>query len=211
MSFADVIAKDRGQPSTVRIGIVISVSPLTVQVQNTVLTNVGALNGAALAVGSTVALLGQSAVSADGSSWLALGSVSSAAVFLTRFGTSVTRVTPQTLPDAAFTPVVWDTEVADFGGLITVPSSSVTIPAGLGGAWSISTTIFAAAAPTVLGFIAIRINGAEATRFLFADNIVSATLVLPLVPGDVVSVDVYRDGAAASTMTGSLHVYRVAL
>lgn len=75
VSFTEAITKDRGQPSTVRIGVVATVNPLTVQIQNTVVTNVGALNGVNLVVGDTVALLGQSAVSADGSSWLALGNV----------------------------------------------------------------------------------------------------------------------------------------
>lgn len=210
MSLADQISKDRGQPATVRIGTVVTVSPLTVLVQNTVLTNVGVLDGASLAVGSVVALLGQSAVSADGSSWLALGALVQAADFFPRHGCSVRLVTPQTLPDAAFTPVVWDTEDADFGGLITVPSATLTIPAGLSGVWSISTFIIAAAAPTGLGFVNIRINGAEVARSPFADNVAAVTMVFPLSPGNTISIDVYRDGAAASTMTGSLFVYRVA-
>lgn len=75
MSLANVISKDRGQPATVRIGIVTAINPLVVTVQSTPLTNVGSLEGSPLAVGDTVALLGQSAVSADGSSWLALGHV----------------------------------------------------------------------------------------------------------------------------------------
>jgi hypothetical protein len=78
MSFADQIAKDRGQPATVRIGTVRSVSPLVVSVQGASLTNIGALNPG-LVVGDVVALLGQSAVSSDGSSWLALGPLTTAA------------------------------------------------------------------------------------------------------------------------------------
>ena len=77
MSFADQIAKDRGQPATVRIGTVLSVSPLVVSVQGSALTNVGALNPG-LVAGDVVALLGQSAVSSDGSSWLALGPLTTA-------------------------------------------------------------------------------------------------------------------------------------
>lgn len=75
MSLADQISKDRGQPATVRIGVVASVAPLVVTVQATPVTNVGVIGGYIPAVGHTVALLGQSAVSADGSSWLALGRV----------------------------------------------------------------------------------------------------------------------------------------
>lgn len=77
MSLADQISKDRGQPSTVRIGIVTQVFPLEVTVQATPYRNVGILGDYSPFLGDVVALLGQSAVSADGSSWLALGKVQS--------------------------------------------------------------------------------------------------------------------------------------
>lgn len=77
MGLLDAIQSDRGQPASVRVGIVTSASPLTVNVQGTEFTDVGVLNGAVPAVGSTVALLGQSAVSSDGSSWLMLGTTGS--------------------------------------------------------------------------------------------------------------------------------------
>lgn len=69
---ADQVAKDRGQPATVRIGTVVQVSPLRVLVQATLYESVGVAGGYIPAVGDVVALLGQSAVSADGSSWLAV-------------------------------------------------------------------------------------------------------------------------------------------
>lgn len=77
MSLADNISKDRGQPATVRIGTVVSVAPLVVSVQGALFTDVGSVGD--LVVGDVVALLGQSAVSADGSSWLALGDIVSSA------------------------------------------------------------------------------------------------------------------------------------
>lgn len=80
MSLASEVSRDRGQPSTVRIGLVAGVSPLQVTLQETVLTNVGVLDGYVPVVGETVALLGQSAISADGSSWLALGKLASSAI-----------------------------------------------------------------------------------------------------------------------------------
>ena len=76
MSFADRISKDRGQPATVRIGIVTQILPLLVDVQGTTMIGVGKLDTYQPMLGDYVALLGQSAVSADGSSWLALGRAS---------------------------------------------------------------------------------------------------------------------------------------
>ncbi len=73
MSFADTISKDRGQPATVRIGVVTNLLPLEITVQATPFRNVGVLNSYIPQLGDVVAVLGQSAVSADGSSWLVLG------------------------------------------------------------------------------------------------------------------------------------------
>lgn len=86
MSFADQISKDRGQPSTVRIGIVTQVFPLLVNLQGTLLREVGILGSYTPMLGDYVALLGQSAVSADGSSWLALGRATPSDAVSTRLG-----------------------------------------------------------------------------------------------------------------------------
>lgn len=86
MSFADQISKDRGQPSTVRIGIVTQILPLEVTVQATPYRNVGILGDYSPFLGDVVALLGQSAVSADGSSWLTMGKVQSGDLPGTRLG-----------------------------------------------------------------------------------------------------------------------------
>lgn len=75
MGLADEVSKDRGQPATVRIGEVTSLLPFVVSVQGRGFANVGVLNGYIPAVGDVVAVLGQSAVSADGSSWLVLGRI----------------------------------------------------------------------------------------------------------------------------------------
>lgn len=77
MTLADQISKNRGQPATVRIGTVITTVPLIVDVQGTFVERAGVLNSYFPVIGDVVALLGQSAVSADGSSWLVLGQVDS--------------------------------------------------------------------------------------------------------------------------------------
>ena len=89
MSFANQISKDRGQPATVRIGIVTGINPLLVTVQDTQMRDVGMIKDYTPALGDVVALLGQSAVSADGSSWLALGSIVSSS-----FSSAWTPYTP---------------------------------------------------------------------------------------------------------------------
>lgn len=76
MGLATQVRSAVGQPSTVRIGVVESVFPLTVDVQGAVFTEVGTLGSYFPLVGDTVALLGQSPQSgSDPTSWLALGSM----------------------------------------------------------------------------------------------------------------------------------------
>lgn len=79
VSLPEQISKDRGQPATVRVGTVGHVEPLVVHVQGTDFVDVGVLANFVPVIGQSVVLLGQSAVSADGSSWLALGAATSAA------------------------------------------------------------------------------------------------------------------------------------
>lgn len=95
MSLADSIAKDRAQPATVRIGIVTAVAPLLITTQGTPFQRVGVIAGYIPALGDVVAMLGQSAVSADGSSWLALGRI------VTNDSGMVTASTQSSLVDPA--------------------------------------------------------------------------------------------------------------
>lgn len=76
MNLATEVSKDRWQPSTVRMGTVVAVNPLQVSVQNRIFKRVGVLSTYTPQVNDVVAVVGQSAVSADGSSWLVLGHAS---------------------------------------------------------------------------------------------------------------------------------------
>lgn len=73
-ALTSAIQSASGQPSSVRIGVVSSVSPLTVSIQGTVLTNVGVMAPLQMRVGMSVALLGQSnSAGSDPASWLVIG------------------------------------------------------------------------------------------------------------------------------------------
>lgn len=127
-----------------------------------------------------------------------------------RMGCSLRRVAAQTLPDAAFTSILWDTEDADTDGLYS-SGDTITVPAGGGGLWAVSATVFAVAPPTVLGFVTFFLNGGAQGRFPFADNVASTAVTLPLDAGGTIVVQAYRDAAAGTTMTASFYAYRVGL
>lgn len=73
---AEAVQGTVGQPASVRIGVVDSVSPLAISAQGVPFNDVGLLGDYAPQVGDSVALLGQSSgVGSDPASWLALGAV----------------------------------------------------------------------------------------------------------------------------------------
>lgn len=75
-AIGEAVAGAVGQPSSVRIGTVTSVSPLTVVVQGVTFANLGFLDWYTPVLGHTVALLGQSSASgSDPTSWLCLGNI----------------------------------------------------------------------------------------------------------------------------------------
>lgn len=76
MSQPDAIVDAAGMPATVRVGIVVSVLPLTVSVQGTPFQGLGRI-GTMPAVGDTVLLLGVAVKgsASSGSSWVVLGEI----------------------------------------------------------------------------------------------------------------------------------------
>lgn len=86
-----------GQPSSIRVGTVASIAPLTISIQGVVFTDVGVLTNVPLQVGNPVVVIGQSPISgSDPASWLALGTPS-------QFGLRINSVLTDTttnLPNA---------------------------------------------------------------------------------------------------------------
>lgn len=70
------IRANPGSPASVRIGVVVSLSPLVVDVQGALFTNLGRLTSYTPAVGHVVVVLGQSSSSSvDPTSWVVIGNV----------------------------------------------------------------------------------------------------------------------------------------
>lgn len=77
-TLGEAVAGAVGQPASVRVGVVDSVSPLVISANGTPFEDVGVLNNVPMQVGNPVVLLGQSSVAgSDPASWLALGTPSS--------------------------------------------------------------------------------------------------------------------------------------
>lgn len=113
-----------GQPATIRVGKVETVSPLTVSIQGTVLADVGIVGVPSLpAAGQPVLVVGQSAEpSSDAASWAVLGAVTPAAVASGVLGFE------QPTGIGGFTNTVFQTGVPSCGvNFVAPPSGQVRV------------------------------------------------------------------------------------
>lgn len=95
---ADQVSTAVGQPSSVRVGTVVSTSPVKISIQGVSFTNIGVSGSYIPQIGDTVSVLGQSPTSgSDPTSWLVLGSVSP--VGMRSFLTTLTSATNIPLVD----------------------------------------------------------------------------------------------------------------
>jgi hypothetical protein len=128
-------------------------------------------------------------------------------------GFSLTRVAPFALPDAAFTSMSWDTELEDTTNTFTpdaVTATTINIPAD--GVWAITSAVQVAVAATGINMISLSVSGITVLpRTPFADVIATLGITLTLAAGTPIQIQVYRDGAAATTMTGFFQMWRTAL
>lgn len=130
-------------------------------------------------------------------------------VALGRMGCRLSRVAAQALPDAAVTAVSWDTENEDTSGLWSA-GTTITIPATGAGLWAISALVTVVASPPAgLGFVSVQINGGNRSLAGITFALGAPSLVVPLSATNTITVSAYADGAAATTMTAEIAVYRL--
>jgi len=143
------------------------------------------------------------------------GQVVRAGDILTRRGVRARRVAAQSVPNSGTTSISWDTEDDDTDGYITVSSTTVTIPAGLGGIYAVTFFADPATAPatrficqivatsTITGMpAAFRSEGA-------GEDLLSVSAAIPLEAGDTFLCQVFQTSGAAINFTGWLSCYRV--
>lgn len=124
--------------------------------------------------------------------------------------------------------ITWDTEDADTDGFIAVSATTVTIPANLGGLYSVTTGIIWSGNPTggtgvgVWTALKFSIGG---TNYAVADHnysngsnvstggvyLTGVSATLYLAAADTISVEVQNGAGTNRTVTGFLHVHRVAI
>lgn len=124
----------------------------------------------------------------------------------------VQRSAAQSMAAAALTTVTWDAEISDSDAFITTPSTTITIPAGLGGLYTLSAVAYMASAPGANSYLRVTAAGA-AFDFDFAGTNANtaAALTLALAAGATITAAVYNGSGAAINMIGYLWLHRIGI
>lgn len=129
-----------------------------------------------------------------------------------RTGVSLRRVANQSIPDAIETVISWDTEDFDSDGFITVPATTITVPAGVGGLYAV-TARGIVGNPSVGSYSYLQAGGStyltSADPVGGADGFLMVSVTVPLLATNTVTYTVYQDHTGAANFTGSLHMYRI--
>lgn len=125
-----------------------------------------------------------------------------------RHGGRWRRVANQSLTTATLTAISWDTEDADTDAFAAVSFSTLTIPTGLGGNYSITAALagLGGTAPTirvVAGGFTFDNPGS-----LFS-GAASITVVVPVAAAATIVVSGYQNSGGSLNVTGSLFVVRL--
>lgn len=123
------------------------------------------------------------------------------------------------VPNGGTTTISWTTETVDTSAFIAVPSSTITVPTGLGGIYAITVSgtwagsftetrnLFITAAGTLypipMSTVISGLGGATIQNW-------TGVIVLPLIPTNTVSVSIAHENAGAQSTTANLFMYRVA-
>jgi len=142
-----------------------------------------------------------------------------------RTGCTVSRAANQTLPFQTLTNISFDTESVDTDGFITVPSTSITIPAGLGGLYMIAgwvqgqnslgtsgaTTIYTTGSANQIATASAPALSGGIPSFGGKDTL-GVSLMVPLAAGDIVRMSAYQSVASPSiNVQAYLTCYRMAV
>lgn len=141
-----------------------------------------------------------------------------------RTGCRLRRAANQSISTNTKTNISWDTEDVDTDGFISVSSTTITIPAGLGGLYSITANVhsadaFGTAAAMYIycagSAVQIVTTGSSANDNGFpivsSRNYIGAATVLPLDAGDTCVVGFYQNTGVSMNVQARLSMYRIGL
>lgn len=156
----------------------------------------------------------------DGSAWVRVAAGTTSG----RTGCTLRRSANQSITTDTKTNISWDAEDVDTDGFISVTSTTITIPAGLGGLYSITANVhsasaFGAAAAMYIycagSAVQIVTTGSSSNDNGFptvsSRNYIGCATVLPLAAADTCVVGFYQNTGVSMNVQARLSLYRIGL
>ena len=134
-----------------------------------------------------------------------------------RFGCTLRRAAVQSIPDNVLTTISWDTQDEDLDNFISIPGTTITIPVGGSGIYSITIRVLANALNSTRNFhqiVPTSVITGTPPEFRDTLDIVEErgliSILVPLEAGDSFIYQVFQDNAAATAIdyTAWLSGYR---
>lgn len=129
-----------------------------------------------------------------------------------RRGCKLSRAASLSVLSTSWTVIPWDTETQDTDNYHAAGSSTVTIPAGLGGIYVVACRISVDGGAVLTGrsFLDLTIAGTIYRAVATGEGIVTVSAVAALAAGNTISANVYHSTGSARGITGSLELYLLA-
>lgn len=134
-------------------------------------------------------------------------------------GCRLRRVAAQSITSGNQIGISWDTEDADTDLFITVTSTTITIPTGLGGLYAVTAEGLWAAAPATGRNLIIVNPGTSGLTGIPAEfrnshaateTQISQAITIPMLEGDTFTIDVFQTSGGPINITGWMSCYRIA-
>lgn len=130
-----------------------------------------------------------------------------------RVGVSAVRTSGQSTTSGAQADLSWPTVSATHAAYLTAGGSAVTIPAGLGGMYTVTVAVDASVGLGARAYLSLILGGSMTRTYRCplsggGEDRLSVTAALPLLDGDTVTAAVYQSTGSVS-WTAYLDLWRV--
>lgn len=129
----------------------------------------------------------------------------------TKTGWDVLTSAAQSIPNAASTAFTWDTEATDTDGYHATNATTVVVPTGLGGVYTLGFMVTATATLTGRCFLDLGLGGSNyRLPFASGDDRAALSITVYVPDSTTIAATVFHSSGAARTMTARFQGWRVA-
>lgn len=130
---------------------------------------------------------------------------------LQRTGGTWRRNAVQSIPVGNWTQITFDTEIADTGGFLTPPATTITVPAAAAGIWGVMLSCYVGGPQATLS---LQVSGVVDNLATGGDSVTGAATITyfgPIPAGGTIAGRIFNNTTAAVNAVGRLDAWRVGI